>query len=246
MSSPFSVHHDFMAASGLLSYWTAQDFVKVGQAAIDTGVGLATNSWNNNPNKYEEAGNSAGEFIGASAMAAANLGMNLHAVRIHNRIEGMVGPKGQSVKFLKDGAKNSITSLESILEQNSSTSMVKTAEIGGKTVEDLLKAKNFKSAYFTEKGLASTAVKASGFMKGLVLPMGGALLVGAMARGALGFAGKIIDDASKDYDRQRTTYYDTRFFNTQQAQMSSYQQIGQAMQAQEQRMVSVARIYHSH
>jgi len=67
-------------------------------------------------------------------------------------------------------------------------------------------------------------------------------ILGSMALGAIG---SIMDEAHKDSMNFRKIQYDTRYFDTRQADMSSYHQIGAAMQNYSSRMQSVARIYHA-
>ena len=71
------------------------------------------------------------------------------------------------------------------------------------------------------------------------------LLLEKMAAPVVGMAGKWLDESFHDFHQAKRVNYDNRYFNTQQWQMNSYQQMGAAMNNYENSMMSIARIYHS-
>lgn len=79
----------------------------------------------------------------------------------------------------------------------------------------------------------------------MVRALGIPLAIGMMAPLALGFAGKVLDEAYNERRRMTEIHYDNRFFNTDKYDASTYQQLGAAMNSYQSKMVSLARVFHA-
>jgi hypothetical protein len=110
-----------------------------------------------------------------------------------------------------------------------------------------------------EKGILSRGISKLPFMGGFGRPKGfmkSMSVKGGLAMFALpmltemalspilGFAGKILDESVQSSRMMREIKYDNRFFDTNRYDQSTFQQVGQAMNNYQSKMVSMARIYH--
>jgi len=240
----------FMLGSGALSYFAFSEMLNFGKAGLDVMGSTVDGAWNKSEDKFRQSGEAIGHGIGAAAMVYPNVQMLLHDQSKYGqwfdgKFESATEAKMHGGKYyeeLKDGGYR-----EATLGKGKAT-------FGKQLAHDnplltTLKGKDVKSGILRTAGgstkyLAGEASGIGTFLKG-IRPFAIAMGVGWAAKSVLGFAGGIIDEAMKDEHRFRNIHYDSRFFNTQEDQMTNYQQLGSAMNNYQNRMTSTARVYHS-
>ena len=248
------VAHDMMLSTGFMTYFTIGDIANITKSTIDVvGTGVA-GAYNKDEGYGREMGEAFGSLIGSTAMAGVNLDFMVHNANIYGARKTWwqneyMGPHVTEAKMSKGG--NVYSSLEAggfqkvgkvtkgMYNPIEGSAIIKEESRLGKA----LASKGIGGYIRTEAG-ASKWVKGFSTARGLA-PMFGALAVGFLARGVLGFAGGLLDEAQKDYHRERSVHYDNRFFNTQREEQSNMQTLGMAMNNYENRFQSTARIYHS-
>jgi hypothetical protein len=263
--------HDLFLSTGALGYFAAGDFRNIGHGLQDLTVGSLNGAFDGDSRFFENAGDSIGELTNTMGTAMFNTYFAAHSVKAFGAgaQEGMAF-NGQVYQQMESGAYRGYGSLRNGAAPNSGLAnplRLNSYQIhggaggvpGAAGPHTPFLPKGFKGGL---KGVIKNGVEGGG-SKFPVAPkmgqftaemgmkrgmgwFGGIMLAGAAAKAALGFAGKIIDEASYQDRRARMVNYDTRFIRgAQQDAMSNYQLLGAGMGAQQQVMVNTARIYHS-
>lgn len=254
-----------MAMTGLLNYFTLSEIANMAKGTVDAGGMAIEGAWNKRDDTFQEAGSAAGEIIGTGLMAGANFGLQFHEARTLGWQRGffgadnVMGMKADDIfeakavtNPLKGGSHRIFNEMEdgTFRRAGSYKGGVFTkfegaaAPIAAESRLGQLLSKSKFGGVLRGKGFHASPTGIKGLMSGMA-PFIGAFAVGQLARGALGFAGSLVDQAAHDYHRQRSIHYDSRFFNTQRDQQSAYNTLGMAMNNYENRMQSTARIFHS-
>lgn len=238
IAAGFKPHTNPFVGLGMTRTFAFMGAVGMATTAIGAGSQFLEDSFNEDPNKFQRLGYGMGSLAGeATALAATGYtGYDMWR-RVGAQEMARVGGKGGPMyNVMKDGGLQSVS--------------------GGKGYT-AAEAKNLKNIThgqnaFSFRPRANGKWKAPG--KGFVSNFGMGMNIGAMvlapiaiglaASATMGLAGKLLDTVRNESQKGMELTYDKRFFNTQQQDMSSYQQLGAAMQQQESRMMSVARIYH--
>lgn len=221
---------------GMGRFFTALTF----KEALESGIEFTKSFggiYDKDPNAYENIGSSLGNAVGAGGIFGVTLYSSLH----HWRRKGMQdafkiaseeGLMGGNAGIWKVGANGTLRAPNGKFFTESSKDF--------SSVMKTLKKNGTKGKWSTSKG----------FMKGLSGKRELGLNLGALAIGAAvglvaGYAGKLVDESNQNFLRSKYPQYDNRFFDTREQDMSSYQQLGAAMNTYHNRMVSTARIFHS-
>jgi hypothetical protein len=247
--SIFKTSSDFFYETGMLHKWTADEMMGIVKSGIDAPSQFLSDSWDDNPNTFRNLGENVGSMAQSTAMTGVNAWFAGHSWR---RLHGQKGhmltrPSGMTDYYRQ-------VSEGTLQRYNPFTGR----EVKGSAViSEARLAARAKRGLGTLKGgvYSSSALKSPwsgqgaflgelGMMKGIA-SMAVPMLVMAGGRAALGVAGSIVDQALGDYRKSRKAFYDERFFNTEENNMSSYQQIGSAMRTMENRYTNVSRIFHS-
>lgn len=226
----------------------ATGLTEVGENLSSGTLGLAQDLWNENPNTFQNASGKMNAAIGGGLTVATtalwaaahkmSLGQHvLNDVYRHNRggaIYGLSKSEGKSqvLKVIQGG-----------------TGKIRGAELAGAKATRFMQ--NSEKGFYRTKGFLGTNIgkgfMKTGFWRGrmgpvwmIVLPM----LAEKVTAPVLSFAGKLLDEGFSTYHRAKQPYYDNRYFNTQQWQQNSYQQMGAAMNSYENNQMSIARIHH--
>ena len=223
--------------SGMNRYFVASSGVDIAVSAMRGTSSYMQNAWDDSPTKFEELGAGTAEVIKGGGMLAMSAAMAAQHLRTLGTDEGYYIPDKGTLGKLKTGG------------------WQKVGDTAGKTFLDdemkvLMKNKGaFKvnirggAEYSKAKSLFSTYKPMGWRGIGLMAALQFGVDIGSKV--LLGFAGRALDQAYNEQRHFMKPYYDNRFFNTQEYDRSSYQQLGMAMDNYENRMMSVARIYHA-
>lgn len=257
---------DMFLSSGASTYYTVADVANIAKGSIDLVGGGITNSFNKSEDTMREMGEGAGEIINSAGMMAANMDMLLASASTYGIGHHLFSSKFKkpdvydAKAILNNGKIGGVWSEMATGEHKGSWRNVANMENGklnlasaakyeaeGSPIAKVLSAGkkgSVVSGHMRELDGVGRFVKGHSAIRGFG-PFVAAMLIGHAAKSVLGFAGGLIDESMKDYHRQKSVYYDNRFFNTQRDEMSNLQSLGAAMNNYESRYQSTARIYHS-
>jgi hypothetical protein len=233
---PANLHLGGVPIQGLNRFFVGTSGVGMMTGAMNGTRNFMQGAWDDDPNKFKQLGNDAGDVAAEGAAVMGGLAfMGSHARSI-GAMEGAHIAGGETYRRVAKGGWEALSGNHSIP--------------AGK-MKDLMSNKeafkvNVKGGQAYKGGMKSVfgTYKPMGW-KGNVGIMAAQMAIGIGAKMALGFAGKVLDEAYSESKHFRKPHYDQRFFNTQREDQSSYQQLGQAMDSYENKMMSVARIYHA-
>lgn len=215
----------------LMSYFAVSSATEMMTSGIGTGLDMAQDAAHNDPNKFERAGMGAGAAIGAgAALGMMDLPFLVHGIRTSGALHDEAYSHGISRH----------TGRANLYKQSGGTM----THLGGSSVDDAM-AKTIRKT-----GTAGVIGRNGNFIKNFgwkfqVGSMLGPMAVGFAASTLLGFGGKMMDEMYQDGRRNREMKYDNRYIVDQQKDMDTMQQVGAGMNAYQNRMVSMGRIYHS-
>lgn len=209
---------------GLDSYFNVSMPIDTMKEATEASAGLLENSWEQDPYTFQMAGMGFGTAAGTAALTGAAFVTSAHA-------------------FAGRGGEEAIR-IRGHIAERSSFATEESWDLARKTKGA---QKGVVKDYKTLKGLGGPNNRRfiGNFGKGNIAMWGAAIAASIAAPLILGTAGKVMDIASADARSRKAVSYDTRYFNTQQYDQSSYQQLGAAMNNYESKMMSISRIYHS-
>jgi hypothetical protein len=214
-------------------------FFAMSLADTAKGVGeIGETAWNNALTNDPDGFRKLGEQGGMLGMDALFLGLTAH-----QSIRDTLGLRGQEV-FRTGGAFRGKTFYREngeMLERISRRGVAQGTGLSLAGAEAKAIIKGADKRYLLKSGM-STMRQTWKFDVGVTL---GIMGVGILGSAALGAVGGIMDMANADSKSFKRIHYDTNYFDTRKQDMSSYDQIGAAMQNYSSRMQSVARIYHS-
>lgn len=225
---------------GMNRYFIGSSGVGTMASAINAGQNFMNGAWDENPNKFQQLGSDTGDMVGEASMFGMSAVMGMQHLRTLGKTSGYYH-NGTTYQKLAAGGWEGIGK-GVVPEETMKGYMAKAGK--DSFAVNVKNGAPFKSGW---KGFGSRIAgtyKPMG-MKGNLYMMGAQIAVGLTAKLALGFAGKVLDEAYSESRHFRKPQYDNRFFNTQKEDQSSYQQLGAAMESYENKMMSVARIYHS-
>ena len=236
--------------AGMLHKWTADEMMGVLKSGLDTPAELLSDTWNDNPNTYKHMGQNMGSLAQSTVMTGVNFGFLVHSQRRFNGLKGkQFTPKGGTASFYaepnagKGFFKGHIGSNNSV---NHGFVAAEGAEaVTGEALELMAKGGlgTLKGGVL-KKGKFLGELGGGNMLKGLA-PFVVPVVALGLARSALGVAGSVVDQALGDYRRSKQHFVDQRYFNTEEANQSSYNQIGIGMRAQSQVYLNTSRIFHS-
>ena len=229
-----AINKEHFSGLGMTRTFALMGAVGMATTAFSSGNQFLEDAWNDDPNKFQRAGFAAGGMVGEATMLGSTAYMGWDLWRRNGAQQMAKGPgkNGPLYNVLNNG--------------NFSRDM------GGGFNQIINKEEvsKMKGLRYGQKATSFRAGLGKGFVGNFGMRMNfGAMLLTPIAAGmaasaTFGLAGKVLDAVHSESKRNQNLTYDKRYFNTQQYDMSSYQQLGAAMQQQESRMLSVARIYH--
>jgi hypothetical protein len=224
---------DIFVSSGAAKFFAASSAAGMFASAGEGAFRFAHDANVQDPNMFQNAGNSTGTFAGSMGSFAFDAGSLAYFGMRHGGMEHTLadGTKGVMMKgmpsALADGA-------------DWAAKKAYAGEVAGYGASRIAS----KLPFMGGKGMPAGFVKSMGTMKGLGL-MAAPFLLEMAATKALGFAGKVLDESYQSSRQMRMMKYDNRFFDTNRYDASTYQQVGQALGNYQSKMVSMARIYHA-
>lgn len=223
---------------GMNRYFVGTSGVATMTGAMHTANSFMQGAWDDDPNKFKQLGSDAADVVGEASMMGMGLVLGAQHLRSLRANSGAYvnGLTYQKAGEIWHGAGHAGTlsdvDMKAALKQKGN---FKVNVVGGQPYRAGMKG--------AVSRLGGT-YRPMGW-KGNLGMMAAQMAVSIGAKMAFGFAGKVLDEAYSEQRHFRQPHYDNRYFNTKQYDMSSYQQLGAAMDSYENRMMSVARIYHA-
>lgn len=245
VANGWKTHSNPFMGLGMTRTFAFMGAVGMVTSGFSAGGQFLDDAWNEDPNKFQRAGYAMGGMVGEGLAVAttAYAGWDMWR-RVGAQDMARVGGKaGPLYNIEKSGG------LKLAAGSNAGGFKPSYSAAEASQLKNVVHGQNANSMRFRSGGKFKTPLS-----RGFTGNMGMAMNLGAMialpivagmaASATLGMAGKVLDTVRNESIKGMGLNYDKRYFNTEQYDMSSYQQLGAAMQQQESRAMSVARIYH--
>jgi len=239
---PYKTGSSAFIGLGINRFVNITSAAALGATVFNGATDFAQGAYNQDPNKFERLGGSAGAAVGETAM----LGMGLvstwdlwresHVVdgKRVGLTEGLRGANGKMYKALESGGAVGPNG-----ERMGAAWEKRARQVNGRFLEKPGSAANpFRGSP------GSKWIKPFNIKTNLLMFAGIPIAAGLLASTAGGLAGKFIDEQVASQRQSRQMSYDTRFFDSRRYDMNTYEQVGAAMESYQNKMVSVARIFH--
>ena len=225
--------------NGMNRYFVASSGIGTMTSAMRGSSNFMQAAWDDDPNKFQQLGNDASDVFGEGLMTGMAGIMAAQHIRTFGTTEGMhikEGANAGTYQKLSGGGWERIGKKGALAEEEMHAIMKNKGAFKVNVRGGAAYGGKLKNPFGTYRPMG---------MKGNIGMIAGQIALGVAAKFALGFAGRVLDQAYSEDKHFRKPQYDNRFFNTQRYDQSSYQQLGAAMDNYENRMMSVARIYHA-
>lgn len=219
------------------SFFLATSFASMSSSGIGTTMDAAQDAHAVDRNTFERAGQGVGNTLaGVADVGVAGMWLG-HGIR-------RIGAAQKDAFMSKDGGMFAKTNagIFNVSANGKLGSQLAAAE--GEHLMANAASRGVIGSGKWYKGAGSGFLKNAGWkmMAGTVLaPMAMSML----AAPVLGFAGKLVDEMYNQSRKSREVKYDERYIVNQQQDMTTNQSVGAAMDAYQNKMMSMSRIYHS-
>jgi hypothetical protein len=235
-------------------FMAVDSLAKIADHSVHGTIGAMSSMYDQDYSTFQQTAHSVSSILGAAATGIGAIGVG---ASMHRRF-GMMGGFYQQ-KGLMGGFKSNFIGVEggfmnvghyptrATLNRHAFFAASGSKNVINKSAKELgLKEGFFGRKLSLQKGFVGKGLSGPVAM-GAVL-FGIPMAIEQIGGRALGFAGKMLDQAHMGYQQAKNITYDNRFFQnrmTDQWGMDMQQQVGAAMNDFSNRMTSTSRIYHS-
>lgn len=237
---------------GLNRYFVTDSALKFTKGYMSTKLNVVQGLWDQDPNTFEKAGHESAETaadalgVGVAAKFGWDMRRRVGATQAWKKGTTVMG-ETLTHGVIRDPSTGATLGGAAAAEFKAGRGIG--ARISGMRetgVRSLFNNDGLKHGFLKPgKGGSFKFIKSPNLAVEFGMMLGLPILTGMVGGAVLGAAGSYLDMAHADYRNRKGMWYDSRFFDTRQADASTYQQMGMAMNQYQSNMVSMARIFHA-